>query len=291
MRRTSLTYRDWARHHRADPASPFVEYRCDKCTRRNTGQIDCEPRNWFRIPDVYDPAQSMDSEPRRIHGLVCAECGNDWERANRNHLVELGPNLILTERVHEALERRANNQVPRPPELVASDRLRAAAGWMTVALAALGVVFGKHQHDQGVWSEGLALFFFIAIAWAAYYLFFSVITPFLDRQDAPIRLEHVAAVSARVVVLAKTRRDEIAEREAFYVSSEWRQLRAAVIREHGMRCGSCGQTITNALDLTVDHVRPRSKHPHLSLVRGNLQVLCRGCNSRKGAKDLAAGPS
>ena len=36
-------------------------------------------------------------------------------------------------------------------------------------------------------------------------------------------------------------------------------------------------------DVTVDHKKPRSKYPSLALKRDNLRVLCRVCNSRKGA--------
>lgn len=71
MRRTSLTYHDWALHRGADPTSPYVEYRCDKCGRRNTGQVVCEPRNWFRVPDEYDPtANAAGSASRRIRYVV-----------------------------------------------------------------------------------------------------------------------------------------------------------------------------------------------------------------------------
>ena len=282
--RTSLTYHDWARHHDADPSSPFVEYRCDKCGRRNTGQIDCEPRNWLRIPGEYDAAQRVDSPPLRIRGLVCAACGNDWERANRTRLVELAPDLILTEKVHQSLERRAKVEVPRPPQLVASDRLRDVLGWLTVALAVAGVLFCIRQCGEGVWSAGFAWFAGLGGVFAAQYLFYSVITPVLDRRDGPVRREHAAAVSARLMALAQLRRDEIAAREAFYGSSEWRQVRAAVIRAQGARCASCGRSIRNQIDVTVDHIRPRSKHPQLALAVENLQVLCRGCNSRKGAR-------
>ncbi|RYZ77711.1 MAG: hypothetical protein EOP05_00795 [Proteobacteria bacterium] len=34
----------------------------------------------------------------------------------------------------------------------------------------------------------------------------------------------------------------------------------------------------------VDHIKPRSKYPHLELEFSNLQVLCRQCNFGKSNK-------
>lgn len=35
----------------------------------------------------------------------------------------------------------------------------------------------------------------------------------------------------------------------------------------------------------VDHIKPKSKFPHLKLIFHNLQVLCRACNKLKGDHD------
>jgi 5-methylcytosine-specific restriction endonuclease McrA len=35
----------------------------------------------------------------------------------------------------------------------------------------------------------------------------------------------------------------------------------------------------------VDHIKPRSKYPHLALRESNLQVLCEACNLGKGNWD------
>jgi len=48
-------------------------------------------------------------------------------------------------------------------------------------------------------------------------------------------------------------------------------------------CQECGRRIRNDYDLTVDHIKPRSKFPEFSLDNSNLQVLCRRCNSAKAA--------
>ena len=55
-------------------------------------------------------------------------------------------------------------------------------------------------------------------------------------------------------------------------TAAWRQVRTAAIAAQPW-CSDCGTTT----DLTLDHVEPRST------VAG-VQVLCRPCNSRKGAR-------
>lgn len=55
-------------------------------------------------------------------------------------------------------------------------------------------------------------------------------------------------------------------------------LRQRVMERDGYACTQCG--ITN--DLTLDHIHPWSKGGPDTY--GNLRVLCRSCNSRKGAK-------
>jgi len=42
-----------------------------------------------------------------------------------------------------------------------------------------------------------------------------------------------------------------------------------------MKCG------TESKEIHVDHIKPRSKYPYLSLTFDNLQVLCHDCNMEK----------
>ena len=55
-------------------------------------------------------------------------------------------------------------------------------------------------------------------------------------------------------------------------------VRTAVYERDGHRCRTCGATA----GLTLDHIHPKSLGGDDS--QGNLQTLCRPCNSRKGAK-------
>lgn len=91
----------------------------------------------------------------------------------------------------------------------------------------------------------------------------------------------------------KRRRREDAERNAsiiltnavktnFYESREWREVRYMAIKRNGRACLACGQTRKK---LHVDHIKPRSKYPHLALDLNNLQVLCEDCNLGKSNKD------
>ena len=73
------------------------------------------------------------------------------------------------------------------------------------------------------------------------------------------------------------------EYSRFYQTPDWRNLRELVIERDGPVCRGCARSIDDARDLTVDHIRPRSRFPSLALEADNLQVLCRSCNSAKGA--------
>lgn len=54
----------------------------------------------------------------------------------------------------------------------------------------------------------------------------------------------------------------------------------ALANRDGLGCVICKST--NPAELTVDHIKPRSKGGTNEL--SNLRLLCRSCNSRKGAR-------
>lgn len=72
--------------------------------------------------------------------------------------------------------------------------------------------------------------------------------------------------------------------DPFYQSDAWRGLRYRVLVQRGRRCQLCGATGLER-QYHVDHIKPRSKYPHLALSMENLQVLCQDCNLGKGAWD------
>lgn len=73
---------------------------------------------------------------------------------------------------------------------------------------------------------------------------------------------------------------------AFYSSWEWKEARFKAIKRYGQQCMCCGFKPSARSDnyLVVDHIKPRSKHPHLALSQENLQVLCNSCNMGKSDK-------
>ena len=70
----------------------------------------------------------------------------------------------------------------------------------------------------------------------------------------------------------------------FYRTKEWRRVRWHVLSCSNGQCAMCGATArSTGQPMHVDHIKPRSKFPHLELVRSNLQVLCADCNVGKGS--------
>ena len=71
----------------------------------------------------------------------------------------------------------------------------------------------------------------------------------------------------------------------FYMSDEWRAVRYVVLKERGRKCECCGASPKDGRQVHVDHIKPRAKHPELSLAKENLQVLCADCNIGKKDSD------
>ena len=73
---------------------------------------------------------------------------------------------------------------------------------------------------------------------------------------------------------------------ALYSTRAWQRLSARVLRawrgEHGDWCPGYGRHAHPAADLTVDHVTPLAVGGAPFDI-GNTAVLCRSCNSTKGA--------
>lgn len=72
---------------------------------------------------------------------------------------------------------------------------------------------------------------------------------------------------------------------SFYDSPEWIKVRYQALRRTGAQCQCCGRTRKDGTIIHVDHIKPRSKYPHLELDPDNLQVLCRECNLGKSNTD------
>lgn len=62
---------------------------------------------------------------------------------------------------------------------------------------------------------------------------------------------------------------------------DWPELRDKAIDTYGAKCMCCG----SIKEIHVDHIKPRSIYPELTLCFDNLQVLCRYCNFKKGLSE------
>lgn len=69
---------------------------------------------------------------------------------------------------------------------------------------------------------------------------------------------------------------------AFGNEKNWKYLRKQVFRIQGKKCLKCGIEHEN---MHIDHIKPKSIHPHLEFMIDNLQVLCPTCNKEKSNKD------
>lgn len=64
----------------------------------------------------------------------------------------------------------------------------------------------------------------------------------------------------------------------------WKKVRLYMLENNKNACCKCGSrpSINN---LHVDHIKPKSKYPHLAFKVYNLQLLCKKCNFEKGNKN------
>ena|SRR6266581_6503082 len=77
----------------------------------------------------------------------------------------------------------------------------------------------------------------------------------------------------------------IGQRSDFLESRDWLDLRYRALKKHGGSCQLCGSRGSEDNPIQVDHIKPRSTHPHLALAEDNLQVLCKACNFGKSNRD------
>jgi len=177
--------------------------------------------------------------------------------------VSLNENIVVTTVVEKRLRKKAEKDIPPiRAEIVA--RNIEQGFWVLLALSAYAILpaFG--------WS---AIYFYIGVPIIVHLVIVGIL--------ANPRRERRKQVEVRIGELAEERKKKIEEAQLFYSSPEWVRLREQVIKEEGRVCAQCGRLIKDDNDVTVDHIRPRTKYPHLALSRENLHVLCRRCNSRK----------
>lgn len=105
--------------------------------------------------------------------------------------------------------------------------------------------------------------------------------------------EHKAFVKIQLANGTEARQRQYATERAanggerdFFTSTRWKRLRFEVLSESNGRCVLCGRSYReHGVAMEVDHIKPRSRFPRLSLDKANLQVLCEDCNRGKGNRD------
>ena len=88
----------------------------------------------------------------------------------------------------------------------------------------------------------------------------------------------------KLISIAKKQKEKrlttVRTKKDFYASRLWKILRYQALEKYGNRCQCCGAGPED-VQIHVDHIQPRSTHPHLELDLSNLQILCEDCNSGK----------
>jgi len=190
--------------------------------------------------------------------------------------ITLADNLVVTEAVERRLRKKAESDKPPTRAEKLGDQI---SNWSILVFWA-SAYFVAHA----IFSEFSGPFCLVLLGWAfggPLALMYAI-----DLLLAKPRKERAEQITVRLIELAEERKRVIEEALRFYSSPEWAVIRRQVIEEEGRVCAECGKRIKNDIDITVDHKRPRSKYPDLALDRENLRVLCRTCNSKKGARLL-----
>ena len=227
------------------------KYRCRECNKSGYG-------NYF------------------VSETLCKRCPAKRRRRIRTHTVQLSESLAVTNHVEKRLRKSAEAQVPKTLSYHVAN---CAPIGTTVVLWLLGIGYVVSDLPKPD-NEGVN--FLIGLAWFFLSLFAG--GSLQDVSFDPIK-KRKEQKKLRILELAGERAKQIQERQVFYSSPEWQLLRDRVIGEEGKRCNNCGRMISKGIDVTVDHILPRSRYPALALRRDNLRVLCRSCNSTKGDRD------
>jgi len=211
------------------------------------------------------------------YGRHCTPCQRKWRRDKTQRwkewkeahpelapaTIELSDGISVTPTVAKRLRRRAERELGCTPAYCFARLIP-----ITIAIVSFYLMNRVKVGPDDGWVLGPILLGVLLLASFSFLMLQSV----RERE-----------VGAKAIELAKLRHHNIEEQRRFYSSPEWKCLRAEVLREGDHICSSCGCEIVRSRDLTVDHIRPRSKFPELALDKSNLQIMCRSCNSAKGA--------
>ena len=206
---------------------------------------------------------------------ICRSCAAKQRKKSPSGIKNISSDVSVTKHVERRLRKKANREIQPSKEEIRNTIIYYAL-FAVVLIPPFFIASELFIESSGLWWAFVLAWIFGLGAFNAFFV--------KDKLDKP-RNKRMQAVDARVVELAKEREVRIYETRLFYGSPEWIYLRRLVIEEDGKYCTSCRRYIYEEEDITVDHIKPRSKYPELQLSRDNLQVLCRSCNSKKGNRE------
>ena len=130
------------------------------------------------------------------------------------------------------------------------------------------------------------LFFCVLVILSKILFTIKIVTPSINEHVLPIENKIKVELESIFKRLKKIEVEKKIKSDRFYSSSEWIHIREEYLRTQPKKsgyyqCFYCKEYILND-DVTVDHIKPRSKYPELGLDIKNLEVACRPCNSSKG---------
>ena len=158
-------------------------------------------------------------------------------------------------------------------------------------------VFSRPRARITLWSGLLAIIVSLSLLWRsiitaaigiygiATLLALSCVVWFSAREVRSYKNESLRRAQGRVSDAIIAHIKKIVTSGLFLYSTEWAYLRDLIFERDGYSCKSDSRH----RELQVDHIMPRSKFPERSLDPENLQILCRKCNFRKGARFVPEG--
>ena len=224
----------------------------------------------------------------------CRQCALKHRHRDSRELVNVSDDLVVTEKVRRGLAEQASQLLPSEPSEPphpSERKIGIGEGIQTaVVLLYFPIAIGI-LHITGVGFSERGLLLLLNGVWGPLIIYIAIHRWLKEpRAVYAARIERyherlTERIRKKTVELAQARAEQMHERQVFYASPEWKALRRQVIDEDGRTCKECGVYVKNTSEITMDHIQPRSRYSKLALNRDNLQVLCRSCNSSKGASE------
>ncbi len=206
------------------------------------------------------------SKPRNyfISDSLCKKCAAKRRTPTSNYKINLGNEIEITSSTHKRLYNIANRT--RISNIEFFGKLLLNLSFIISFLCFIDIKWICFWHP----SCDISILFTLTLGVISY-----IGMNLIPKQKR---------IKKQILKLAINRKEKLLEYENFYISTEWKTLRKEIIHQSEPICKICGKIIKRKINLTVDHIKPRSKHPHLALNPLNMQILCRRCNSSKGTK-------